>query len=96
MDKYEQLNRRIEELEKKLVSLETSSGVPDSFVRALVGRGFIKTGAMGKPPGDWDLNEGFIVATSPNAQAPATQYLRIIDGNGINWFIALYNFSELA
>jgi len=43
MDKYEQLGRRIEELEKKLSSLQNSATIPLNIDKSFVGRGFLKS-----------------------------------------------------
>jgi uncharacterized protein YciU (UPF0263 family) len=92
-----QLENKIVELEKQINSLKNASSIPYTIDNAFGGRGFIKTGEMGQPSEDWYTNIGFIVdpASVSEVQAPATQYLRIQSPNGKNWFIALYNFSEL-
>jgi hypothetical protein len=97
MDKdYTQLQQKVAELEKKLLALTQTSTIPAEIEKALMGRGFLNTSPLGTPDQDtWFNNEGFIVATTPEAQAPATQYLRIKNIDGQNYWIAVYTFSEL-
>jgi len=96
MDKN--LEKRIQALEQQMAQFQNSSTISYNVEKSFQGRGFVTTGPMGKPPGDWDINEGFIVdpALVSEVQAPATQYLRVTSQAGENWFIALYNFSEIS
>jgi len=89
MDKTTQLEKRIEELEKKLVSLETSSGVPDNLVKSLAGRGFLKPQApaifvIGADQGAWLNTGGGSDLAFPPAFAPITQ------GDFAGFWIPLY------
>jgi hypothetical protein len=97
MDKnYLQLQQKVEELERKMAALSQTSTIPAEIEKALMGRGFLNTTTPGTPDQDtWFNNEGFIVATTPEAQAPATQYLRVKNIDGQNYWIAIYTFSEL-
>lgn len=96
MDKTTQLEKRVAELEKTIKQLTASNSIPENIEKALMGRGFVKTEPKGVPPEGWNdpSQEGFIVQTTPNAQAPATRYLRVLNFEGTNYWIALYTFAE--
>jgi len=97
MDKnYEQLNQRIAELEKQFANLKQASTIPLDIEKALAARGFVVTAPIGTPPGDWDLNEGFIVTIDgTQAQGVATKYLAVKYQGQTQYYIPLNSFSEL-
>ncbi len=89
------LQQQINDLKKEIESLKNSNSIPYEVENAFQGRGFLETDPIGTPPGDWFDNEGFIVATDPNAQAPAVAYLRVRNKGATNFWIPLYTFSQL-
>jgi len=89
MDKYDQLNRRIEELEKKLSSLENSSTIPYGVEKSLVGRRFLKAGGspiylVGADQGSW-LNTG-----GGSAMAFPSAFIPLSEGDFTGLWIPLY------
>lgn len=92
----QQLEMRIAELEKQLQQLQNGSTIPYNIDNSFMARGFLKTSVPETPPGEWYLNEGFVAPTTPEAQAVAVQYLKVLNTEGKNYWIALYTFSELA
>jgi hypothetical protein len=95
--KLQQLERRVEELEKQLKKFEFSDSIPENFARALAGRGFIQTGEIGQPPyTDWIDNAGF--AYEPElgvyVQAAASQYLQVKGISQKDYFIPLLSLDE--
>lgn len=88
-----QLLQRIDKLEKEIQSLKNSDSIPYEIDSALKGRGFLKTGKIDTPPGEWYNNSGFL-GGNPDVQSGAIRYLKI-ENEGQNWWIPLYTFNEM-
>ncbi len=91
MDKIQQLENRITELEKQIQLLQNSNTIPTNIDKSFMGRGFLKTTKPEIPDGS-DTNAGFVVGI--NAAIPFT-YLRVLNIEGQNFWVPLYTYIEL-
>ncbi len=90
----EKLKRQVADLEKKYNSLLTTSSIPFEVEKSFAGRGFVITGEIGTPPGEWYLNSGFVNG-NPDVQSAAIRYLEYKNLAGQRWYIPLYTWNEM-
>ena len=97
MDKYQQLENRIKELEKQMKDFQQSSSIPLNMIKSLEERGFVLSSEKGTPEGAWYDNAGFTYepVAGVYVQTAANIYLKIQGkGNIPTYYIPLLSWNE--